>query len=254
MTAAEFRARASSFGAVAAAYERGRPPYPAAALEWLVPAGARRVLDLGAGTGKLTRQLLDRGVEVVAVEPSPGMRDQLRVSVPAVELLAGTAEEIPLPDAAVDVVVVAQAWHWVDAERAVGEVARVLTPGGRLGLAWNVRDERDPWTAALTAVMHRHVESDHADVEPTIAPPFGPMERLRVPWRYRLSRAAVLDLVASRSYVVAMTPSERADVLDEVRQLAEDAPSGGGGDIAIPYVTHCSRTHLRQTARGAARR
>jgi SAM-dependent methyltransferase len=255
VTAGEFRARASSFGAVAEAYERGRPPYPEVAVEWLVPAGTGRVLDLGAGTGKLTRQLVDRGLEVVAVEPSPGMRDQLRVAVPGVELLAGTGEEIPLPDAAVDVVVVAQAWHWVDAERAVPEVARVLRPGGRLGLLWNVRDERDPWTAALTAVMHRHVESDHADVEPTIAPPFGPMQRLRVRWTHRLSRTAVLDLVASRSDMATMTPSQRADVLDEVRQLTEDAPASEEGDaIAIPYVTHCSRTQLPQTAPGAARR
>src|SRR5215475_2957515 len=147
------RARAVSFGAVADAYERGRPPYPPTAIDWLLPAGAARVLDLGAGTGKLTRQLAGRGLDVTAVEPSEAMREQLRGAVPGIRSLEGTAERIPLPGGSVDAVLVAQAWHWVDPARAVPEVARVLRPGGQLGLLWNVRDERADWVAALSVIL-----------------------------------------------------------------------------------------------------
>ncbi len=144
---ARWREQATSFGAAAAAYERGRPPYPAEAIDWLLPPGAARVLDVGAGTGKLTRQLAQRGLDVLAVEPLAGMRDQLARAVPGVPVYPGTAEDIPLPDGSVDAVLAAQAWHWVDPVRAVPEVARVLVPGGQLGLAWNVRDERVDWVA-----------------------------------------------------------------------------------------------------------
>jgi SAM-dependent methyltransferase len=117
-SAAQLQRQASSFGAAADAYERGRPPYPPEAIGWLLPEGVSRVLDLGAGTGKLTRQLRGRGLDVVAVEPSAGMREQLARAVPDVTVLAGTAEDIPLPDGSVDAVLVAQAWHWVDPGRS----------------------------------------------------------------------------------------------------------------------------------------
>ena len=112
------RVHANSFGAVADVYERGRPQYPAEAIDWLVPPHATRVADVGAGTGKLTRQLHERGLDVVAVEPSAGMRGQLRRAVSGVPVLGGTGERIPLADHSVDAVLVAQAWHWVDPERA----------------------------------------------------------------------------------------------------------------------------------------
>ena len=110
--------RARSFGAAADAYERARPGYPDPAVDWLVPEGARTVLDLGAGTGKLTRALVARGLDVIAVEPLPEMRESLAAAVPEVRAVAGTAEDIPLPDDSVDAITVAQAWHWVDPERA----------------------------------------------------------------------------------------------------------------------------------------
>ena len=132
---------ATSFGAATRAYERGRPSYPAEALDWLLPDGARRVLDLGAGTGKLTRDLAARGLDVVAVDPSAGMRAELGRVLPDIPVLAGSAEHIPLDAGSVDAVLVAQAWHWVDPKAAVPEIARVLKPGGRLGLLWNVRVE-----------------------------------------------------------------------------------------------------------------
>jgi SAM-dependent methyltransferase len=238
-------AQASSFGAAAAAYQRARPPYPTEAVDWLLPAGASRVLDLGAGTGKLTRQLCDRGLDVVAVEPSAGMREQLALSVPEARLLAGTAEQIPLDDGAVDAVLVAQAWHWIDPARAVPEVARVLAPGGRLGLVWNVRDESHDWVAELGRIMHRFGDDESDDPRPVVGPPFGPLERRAVAWRFRLARDAVLDLVASRSYVIVLPPDERDAVLAEVRHLLDTDPSlAGRNEVELPYVTQCFRAKL----------
>jgi SAM-dependent methyltransferase len=238
-------ARASSFGAAAAAYQRGRPPYPTEAVEWLLPAGAHSVLDLGAGTGKLTRQLCDRGLDVVAAEPSAGMREQLARSVPEARLLAGTAEHIPLDDRTVDAVLVAQAWHWIDPARAVPEVARVLVPGGRLGLLWNVRDESHDWVAELGRIMHRHGDDDGDGPQPDVGPPFGPLERRDIAWRFRLTRDAVLDLVASRSHVIVLPPDERDAVLADVRHLLDTDPGlAGCNEVELPYVTQCFRTQL----------
>ncbi|HEX4627752.1 MAG TPA: class I SAM-dependent methyltransferase [Gemmatimonadales bacterium] len=230
----------------AAAYQRGRPPYPAEAIDWLLAGGARRVLDLGAGTGKLTRQLCDRGLHVVAVEPSAGMREQLALVAPEARLLAGAAEQIPLDDRSVDAVLVAQAWHWIDATRAVPEVARVLAPGGRLGLLWNIRDDSHDWVGELTRIMHRHGDDDNDDPHPLVGPPFGPIERRDVAWRYRLAPEALLDMVASRSYVITLPPADRAAVLAEVRHLLATHPDPAGRDeLELPYVTECFRAHLQ---------
>ena len=208
-------------------YERGRPPYPPEAVDWLLPEGASRVLDLGAGTGKLTRQLRDRGLDVIAVEPSAGMREQLARAVPGVTVHAGSAEEIPLADGSVDAVLVAQAWHWVDRSRAVPEVARVLVPGGRLGLVWNIRDEREDWVAELGRILHDPGEHRSQD-RGLIGPPFGPVERCDVEWKHRLSPDELIDLAASRSYVITMPDEQRAAVLAAVRRLA-GSPSRPGG-------------------------
>ena len=237
--------QANSFGAAAATYERGRPPYPAEALDWLLPAVPGRVLDLGAGTGQLTRQLVDRGWAVVAVEPSAAMRDQLHEVLPDVRVLKGSAEHIPLADAAVDVVVVAQAWHWVDVDKAVPEVARVLAPSGRLGLIWNIRDERQDWVARLGRIMHQGTEQDMGSTNPQVGAPFGPIDRLDVEWTHRLSSHEVVDLVASRSYIITLPADERAAVLDRVRELLGSHPHlADQHKVALPYVSHCSRTQL----------
>jgi len=151
------------------------------------------VLDLGAGTGKLTRQLRDRGLDVVAVEPSEGMREQLARAVPGAAVYAGSAEQIPLPDHSVDAVLVAQAWHWVDRGRAVPEVARALVPGGRLGLVWNIRDEREDWVAELGRILHDPGDHHRGD-RGIVGPPFGPVEHRDVEWTHRLSRDELIDL------------------------------------------------------------
>ncbi|HWG61688.1 MAG TPA: methyltransferase domain-containing protein [Streptosporangiaceae bacterium] len=236
------RAQAVSFGAAAAAYERGRPPYPPQAVDWLLPAGASRVLDLGAGTGKLTRQLHSRGLDVIAVEPLPGMREQLARAVPGVSVRAGTGEDIPLEDASVDAVLVAQAWHWMDTARASAEAARVLRPGGRLGLVWNLRDERADWVAALSRLLRDPGEREDGESRGRVGPPFGPVERFTVDWTHRLSADELVDMVASRSYVITMPEAQRAAVLADVRALVAEHPDLAGADvITLPYVTHCFR-------------
>jgi len=238
-------AHARSFGAAAVQYDKGRPSYPEAAVDWLLPVGAATVLDLGAGTGKLTRRLVARGLDVVAVEPSERMRGQLTRALPAVRALAGSAEQIPLPDGAVEVVLVAQAWHWVDVDRAVPEVARVLAAGGRLGLVWNDRDEREDWVAQLGRVMRRGIEQDMDTTTPRIGTPFGPVERFDVEWTHHLTRADLLDLVASRSYVITLAADERHDLLAEVEHLIDTHPSlAGVQDIQVPYIARCSRASL----------
>jgi SAM-dependent methyltransferase len=240
----ERASQANSFGPVAAVYERGRPPYPQEALDWLLPAGRPQVVDLGAGTGKLTRQVQARGLAVTAVDPSEGMLAELRRVLPGVPALPGTAESIPLPDAAADVVLCAQAWHWVDPERAVPEVARVLSPGGRLGLIWNLRDESVEWVHRLGVLIGAREEPHRTE----LGPPFGPAQLRTFAWSNPMDADRLVDLVASRSYVILMASDERAARLEQVRELAAEL----GDSFAMPYVTHCARADL-QDGRFASR-
>jgi len=174
------------------------------------------------------------------------MRAQLSSALPQVEALAGSAEAIPLPDRSVDVVTVAQAWHWVDVERAVAEVARVLRPGGTLGLIWNVRDESVDWVAQLGRIMHPGTEHDMFSDAPPVGPPFAPIERRDFTWTQALDRATVLDLVASRSYFIVLPQDERAAMLADVETLLDThGDLAGRGGVVMPYITRCSRTVLR---------
>jgi SAM-dependent methyltransferase len=235
--------RARSFGAAAEAYERARPGYPEAAINWLVPTGAGTVLDLGAGTGKLTRSLVGDGVEVVAVEPLAEMRAKLTAALPEVRALEGTAEAIPLEDDSVDAITVAQAWHWVDPERATAEAARVLRPGGTLGLVWNRRDERVDWVRRVGEVMG----TDGAEVidmdEVEIGPPFGAMESFVTDWQRPMDVDLLVEMAASRSYVITATPKRRGEILDGIRVLVESDPHLGH-DFDFPYRTYCFKATL----------
>jgi SAM-dependent methyltransferase len=234
--------RSLSFGSAAAAYERGRPSYPPEAIDWLLPAGARQVLDLGAGTGKLTTRLVERGLDVVAVDPIPDMLEVLRDALPETRALLGTAEGIPLPGNSVDAVLVAQAWHWVDPARAVPEVARVLRPGGRLGLVWNTRDERLGWVRELGEIIG---SDDDGRLDVTLPAPFTALERHRVEWTNYLTPQALIDLVASRSYCITSPAEVRTRTLDQVRELLAGHPAlANSTGLALPYVTVCIRATL----------
>lgn len=237
------RERSLSFGSEAAAYERGRPSYPPEAIDWLLPTGARDVLDLGAGTGKLTTRLVERGLDVVAVDPLPEMLELLSGALPGTPALLGTAEHIPLPDNSVDAVLVAQAWHWFDPERAVAEVARVLRPGGRLGLVWNTRDERLGWVKDLGRVIGH--EDDPFSHSTTLPQPFIDLERHHFEWTSYLTPQALIDLVASRSYCITSPAAVRERTLDQVRELLTTHPAlVNSSGLALPYVTVCLRATL----------
>jgi SAM-dependent methyltransferase len=237
------RDRSLSFGSEAAAYERGRPSYPPEAIDWLLPPGARDVLDLGAGTGKLTTRLVERGLDVVAVDPIAEMLELLSSALPDTPALLGTAEQIPLPDNSVDAVLVAQAWHWFDPERAVAEVARVLRPGGRLGLVWNTRDERLGWVKDLGRIIGH--ENDPFTEEVSLPEPFADVARRHVEWTSYLTPQALIDLVASRSYCITSPAEVRTRTLDQVRELLATHPAlANSSGLALPYITVCIRATL----------
>jgi SAM-dependent methyltransferase len=235
--------RSLSFGSEAAAYERGRPSYPPEAIDWLLPAGACDVLDLGAGTGKLTTRLVERGLNVIAVDPIPEMLELLTSSLPDTPALLGTAEEIPLADNSVDAVLVAQAWHWFDPERAAAEVSRVLRPGGRLGLVWNTRDERMGWVKDLGRIIGH--EDDPFNHAVTLPAPFAVTERQQVEWTSYLTPQALIDLVASRSYCITSPEQVRTRTLGQVRELLSTHPAlANSSGLALPYVTVSIRSTL----------
>lgn len=230
---------ARSFGQEAGAYDRARPEYPAEAVEWLV-GSARRVADVGAGTGKLTRGLLASGREVVAVEPDEKMRDTLSAALPEVECLAGSAEDLPLADDSVEAVTFGQAWHWVDPPAACREAARVLTPEGVLGLVWNVRDPEADWVAEMTRIIRISNGEAMAALatSPPFTAPFSSAETRRWTWSRTLTREAVLDLVRSRSYYITAPPDEQERILDGMRTLLATHPAlADRDDIEMPYVT-----------------
>jgi SAM-dependent methyltransferase len=236
--------RAGSFGAAAALYEQARPTYPSDALDWLLPDGSPDILDLGAGTGKLTRLIDERGLHVEAVDPSAQMLAELERVLPGVVTHVGSAERIPVPDASFDAVMVAQAWHWVDVPRAAAEAGRVLRAGGQLGLIWNQRDDRVDWVrdlSDLTASPDRSMAVDN----PAIGPPFGQIEYFVTEWSYPMTPGGLIDLIASRSYVIVASEEVRQRILGGVQRLLDHHPDLAGRDeFKMPYVTYASRAHL----------
>lgn len=234
---------AAGFAASAEVYERGRPGYPEAAVAFVadrfgIGAGTD-VVDVGAGTGKLTRLVAALGAHVVAVEPVAEMRAMFSATVAEVEVLEGQAEALPLPAASADVVVCGQAFHWFEPRGALEEFARILRPGGGLALLWNVRDESVPWVAELSRIVRwdafargHYSERNWAGVV-AASGRFGPLERTRFPSVQVLDHAGLVDRVASISYVAALEPPEREEVLDAVRTLVRDFPP----TFELPYIT-----------------
>ncbi len=229
-------------------YERARPTYPDEAVGLLAATagltGGSRVLDLAAGTGKLTRQLQARGVQCVGAEPSPTMREVFARVVPGVPMVGATAERIPLGGGTVDAVVVAQAFHWFDPEVALAEIDRVLRPGGWLALVWNERDESDPMVNELVGISKWDVCAPYPvgmDFGVVIdrSGRFGPVRRTKFPFVQELDLAAFVEQVASRSYVQVLPDRERWALLDQVEAFGATLPR----PIAMPYITDlfCAR-------------
>lgn len=233
----------AGFGSSADAYERGRPSYPDDAIAYLAAelglGPAARILDLAAGTGKLTRLLVEGGAEVVAVEPVAAMRAALERALPEVSVLEGTAESIPLAAGSVDAVTVAQAFHWFDADAAIVEIHRVLRPGGGLGLIWNVMGSDPTWLAALRELVHGIRGSVPAyGVSPwqeafRATPLFRPLTQRTFDLVHELDEDGLVDRIVSTSYVAALPDADRGRLVDQVRALVRDVPR----PLRLPYRT-----------------
>jgi len=232
--------RARSFGTVAEAYDRGRPAYPEEAVTWLTGGEAKVVLELGAGTGKLTRQLVDAGHAVFATDPDEAMLEVLRERVPEVSAKVATAEDIPANDRSVDVVVVAQAFHWFDHEAALPEIARILKPGGHVALVWNSRDERIPWVRRMGDLLGRQDSNTSSSQQLVHSDLFGFMEETSFKHWQEVNRESILDLARSRSSYLVMDAAEQEEHLADVRAFYADYGRGMDG-MQIPYVTRCYR-------------
>ncbi len=259
--------RGSSFGAVARAYAAHRPDYPEAAVLWALglpggparqdgagPAAGRRVLDLGAGTGKLTEVLLSLGAEVTAVEPDPNMLGELRRLFPTARAVEGSAEAIPLPDASVDAVLCGQAMHWFDMTRAIPEIARVLVSGGPLAGLWNADDDRVEWVAGLQSIARhaaapslsrRRAEAADFGADQFGLELFGLAERADFAHGQELTADSLLALLTTHSRILVMPSAERSALLAEVAAYLAARPETAEGDFTLPMVTLAVRAVRR---------
>jgi SAM-dependent methyltransferase len=237
------------YAAEAGRYAKGRPEYPAALKGWLTGelslGPGRKVLDLGAGTGKFTKLLLETGADVCAVEPVAAMREQLAAKLLGVEVLEGRAQAIPLPNESVDAIVCAQAFHWFASVEALEEMHRVLKPGGKLGLVWNVRDESVDWMAAVTAIITpfegdapRYYKGDwYKPFE--LFDGFGPLELQSFPHEHvGPPSQVILDRFLSVSFIAALDDAAKAGVAAQLQDLIDHHPDLRGKEtVAAPYRT-----------------
>lgn len=238
--------RRLSFGSVATDYDRYRPSPPPQALDWLIPPGARAVLDLGAGTGAVTRELIGRAPRIIAVEPDGRMRSVLTSRCPEAEVLAGRGEDIPLPDASVDAVVISSAWHWLDPELAVPEITRVLRVGGVLGVMWISRDMRVPWVAEFNQLARESREADrrpdgHRRREVTFPPgtPMSGIEEHTVEFSLPMTKDELVGLLGTYSGVITLDPDRRADFSRRVRAFLDRQPRDR---TDLPLICRCLRS------------
>ena len=233
---------ARSFGGVADAYDRGRPTYPDDAVAWLVGAEQATVLELGAGTGKLTERLVAAGHDVHATEPDEAMLAVLQRKLPDVRTSATGAEAIPVQDQSVDVVVAAQCYHWFDPAVALPEIARVLRPGGVFATVWNQRDERIPWVRKLGRVIGTQENSlDDPLAAVAASVEFGDVEAETFKHWQVVDRRSIQDLVRSRSNVAVMDDAQRERTIADLLALYDDYGRGMDG-MQLPYRTACFRS------------
>ena len=232
-------------------YARGRPEYPVDILPWLSALGvaaSRVVVDLGAGTGKFTKLLVQTGADVIAVEPVGAMRAQLIESLPGVRVIAGSANAIPLATASADVVVCAQAFHWFATELALQEIHRVLRPGRMLGLIWNVRDESVDWVAAITEIITPYEGDTPRFGKGDWRKPFSGQyfTALEQTWfahhHVGTAQEVILDRFLSTSFIAALPAHEKAEVADQLHALIASHTALRGRDmISFPYRTEAYR-------------
>ncbi len=241
-------ARALSFGTVAQDYDRLRPPPAADAVDWLVPDGCDVAVDVAAGTGLFTRALAGRVARVIAVEPDERMRSVLAERTPGVQVLAGQGEDLPLPDASADLVVVASAWHWLDPQRAIPEIARVLRDGGRWGLIWTTRD-RQEWLRGLDLERlgvhrdlpgHRRPETRHREVQLPPDAPFHGSEIASFAFTRPMTKSDVVALLGTYSPVIAADAATRERVMRAARESV-DSRFPATDELELPVSSYCWR-------------
>lgn len=236
----------TSFGLAASDYEIGRPSYPSDAVACLLgsarptnPGEQIKILDVGAGTGKLTRAIIAAGHQPVALDPDPVMLAKLAEAMPEVQALRGHAEKIPAPDASFDAAVAGQSWHWVQPAAASTEIGRVVRPGGILGLIWNIRDTRADWVAEMSRIMHNSRAEEYVETQvPEVREPFGPLASETFDWARPMTRADLTAMVRSRSYLITADPETRASVERQLGGLFTDLGLHDDVTIELPYVTH----------------
>lgn len=245
MDAKRRRELARAFKAGGAHYDAVRPSYPDAALDFMVPPAARDAVDVGAGTGIFTAQLLGRGLKVGAVEPSQDMLAVLRERLPEVDAVPGTGEETGLDESSADVITYAQAWHWVDPKAASAEAARVLRPCGQLSLVWNQLDVSVSWVHRLARIMHAG-DVHRPDFVPPLGPEFHAPESGTWTWEQLLSGEQVIELAKSRSYYLRAGAATRARVEHNLSwYLYDHLGHVPGVPFGLPYLTHAWRARLR---------
>ena len=228
------------FGGVAEAFDRGRPGYPREAVAWLTGDQPLTVLELGAGTGKLTEQLLALGHDVHATDPDPRMLERLTARFPELRVSQTTAEEIPAPDTSFDVVVAADCYQWFDHDKALPEIARVLKRTGTLALVRNVRDERIPWVKRLGNLIGRQERGTGAGEALEASPYFGPVDDASFKQWQTVNRETIQDLVRVIPAVATLEPTAQESKIGEVLSFYDDFGRGMDG-MQLPYVTECFR-------------
>jgi SAM-dependent methyltransferase len=240
-----------AYDTVAELFARARPGYAPEAIRWLLPATVHSALDLGAGTGLLSAQLVTRGLKVVAIDPSQAMLQQLCAQLPTVDARVGYAEDTGLGDGSVDAVVIGAALHWFERPAADREIARVLAAHGVVGVFGTEKDASVPWVVELNDLVDRRLAGVPRPPAATALPPlsatfFTEPERAVFPHTQTVDADLLADTLATRSYVIALSAGDRAELLDEVRHLALTHPDLAGRErFEIPYLTTVSRCYRR---------